>query len=396
MKILMIGWYKPQIGGGSHVIQNIVHQLKDSHEIYVINMEEKGLSYLGHWHDDGVEVFQERIYSNHYPPIQTIFQTTKRAILLKRKIKPDIYHVHGPFFAGIGFVDKKTPMVLTMHGYASLETVAIGRIRPDSVQFNLIRKLEVESAKRADAVIAVGKEIYRWIITCLGIDPSKVFYLPNGIDPYKFVKKTYKSTDAKEIMGFPLIGYIKGLSKVNGPDIAIYAMKYIVRYYPYAKLVLIGDGPMKPELKSLVQRLKIEKNVVFLGRVPHEEIPFYLSMIDVLIVPSRSETSGLTMLEGMASKKVVIVSSVGGLKETWLDSGGKTVIMFRKEDPVDLADKISHVLENRKFQMELGHNARKYVVSKRSWRAYAEKLLDIYEYAIRSRKGKGYENRHTN
>ena len=388
MKIIMIGWYKPQIGGGSHVIQNIVHQLKDSHEIYVINMEEKGLPYLGYWHDDGVEVFQERIYSKHYSPIQTMFQTTKRAILLKRKIKPDIYHVHGPFFAGIGFLDRKTPMVLTMHGYPSLETVAMGRIRPDSVQFNLIRKLEIESAKRADAVIAVGKDIYRWITTCLEIDPSKVFYLPNGVDPYKFVR-IRKNTNTDEIMGFPLIGYIKGLSKVNGPDIAIHSMKHIVRYYPYAKLVLIGDGPMKSELKSLVQHLKLEKNVLFIGRVPHEEIPFYLSTIDVLIVPSRSETAGLTMLEGMASKKVVIVSSVGGLKETWLDSGGKTIIMFRKEDPVDLADKISYVLENRKLQRKLGHNARKYVVYKRSWEVYAEKLLDIYEYAIRSRKGKG-------
>ncbi|WP_297519499.1 glycosyltransferase family 4 protein [Thermococcus sp.] len=388
MKIIMIGWYKPQIGGGSHVIQNIVHQLKDSHEIYVINMEEKGLPYLGHWNDNGVEVFQERIYSNLYSSIQTMFQTTKRAILLKRKIKPDIYHVHSPFFAGIGFLDRKTPMVLTMHGYPSLETVAMGRIRPDSVQFNLIRKLEIESAKRADAVIAVGKDIYRWITTCLEIDPSKVFYLPNGVDSYKFVR-IHKNTNTDEIMGFPLIGYIKGLSKVNGPDIAVHSMKHVVRYYPYAKLVLIGDGPMKSELKSLVQHLKLEKNVLFIGRVTHEEIPFYLSTIDVLIVPSRSETAGLTMLEGMASKKVVIVSSVGGLKETWLDSGGKTIIMFRKEDPVDLADKISYVLENRKLQRKLSHNARKYVVYKRSWEVYAEKLLDIYEYAIRSRKGKG-------
>jgi len=138
MRILMIGWYKPQVGGGSHVIQNVITRLKNSHEVYVINMEEKGLPYFGHWKDDGVEVFQERIYTSFYSPIQTMIQTTKRALLLKRKIKPDLYHVHSPFFAGVSFVDKKTPLVLTMHGYPSLETVALGRIKPQSIQFNFI------------------------------------------------------------------------------------------------------------------------------------------------------------------------------------------------------------------------------------------------------------------
>jgi len=395
MRILMIGWYKPQIGGGSHVIQNIVYQLKGSHEIYVINMEEKGLPYLGHWNDNGVEVFQERIYSNLYSPIQTMFQTTKRAILLKRKIKPDLYHVHGSFSAGIGFVDKKTPMVLTMHGYPSLETVAIGRIKPNSIQFNLIRKLEIESAKRADAVIAVDKRIYKWIIEDLNIAPNKVFYLPNAVDTRIFSPESDGRVIRKKynVCRVPIISFIKGFSPKNGPAIIIKAMKYVVKEYPTAVLLMVGDGPLRPSLEKLVVDHKLEKNVIFTGRKSPEETPSYFAASDIITVPSVhiagvEEATSLTMLEAMSSGKPVVVSDIGGLKETINDGGnGKIGIVFKENNPKDLALKIISLLDDPKRRRKIGYNARKYVVSKKSWEAYAEKLLDIYEYAIRSKKG---------
>ena len=60
MRILMIGWYKPQVGGGSQVIQNLSRQLSTEHKVIVINMEEKGLpTGLGHWKDGKIEVYQE-------------------------------------------------------------------------------------------------------------------------------------------------------------------------------------------------------------------------------------------------------------------------------------------------------------------------------------------------
>jgi len=391
MNILMIGWYKPQVGGGSHVVQNLTAQLKNQHKIYVINTEEKGLPFLGRWQDSGVLVFQERLYFDFYTPIQTVIQTTKRALLLKLNKDIDLYHVHGPFFAGIGLIDKKTPLIMTMHGYPSLETLARGRIKPDSVQFKFIRFLEVISAKRAEAIIAVDKRIYRWIICELGIDPSKVFYLPNAVNTKKFSP----SVDGRQVRAKynlnenPVILYVKALSPKNGPEVAIKAMDYVIKEHPNAILLMVGDGPLKPQLEHLASKLGLRKNVIFVGRKPPDETPFYFAASDIVIVPSVhihgvEEATSLTMLEGMASGKPVVVSNIGGLKGTIEIAGGdgKVGLLFKQGNPKDLASKIIMLLEDKSFRKKLGHNARKYVVKNRDWAIYAARVLKIYEYAM--------------
>ena len=109
MNILMIGDYKPQVGGPAHVVQNIVNKLKEKNKIYVVNMEERGCpTGLGHWNDDGVEVYQEKLwFPNSQTVLQRVIQKTKRALLLRKKV--DLYHAHGVFDASIGFIDRKKP-----------------------------------------------------------------------------------------------------------------------------------------------------------------------------------------------------------------------------------------------------------------------------------------------
>ncbi|WP_175060118.1 glycosyltransferase family 4 protein [Thermococcus sp. 2319x1] len=392
MNIVMIGWYKPQVGGGSHVVQNLVKQLKvKGHNIFIINMEERSLPYFGQWEDNGIRVFQEKLYFNQYTLIQELIQTTKRALLLKKQVSVDLYHVHSPSFAGIGFIDKKTPMIMTMHGYPSLEAVAIGRIRENSPQFKAIRFLEIATVARADAVIAVDKRIYKWVISDLDASSEKVFYIPNAVDVHKFNPKTRgdKIREEYNIGDRPLILYVKALSPKNGPEIAIRAMRYIREEYPDAILLMVGDGPLRQKLTKLTSELKLENNIIFAGRKPPEETPLYFAASDVVVVPSVhisgvEEATSLTMLEGMASRKPVVVSNIGGLKETIEDSGGnwEAGVMFKERDPKDLASKIVYLLDSPSLRKKLGHNARKYVVKKRSWEVYVQKVLEVYEYVL--------------
>jgi len=384
MKIIMTGWYKPQTGGGANVIWNISHRLvKRGHKVWVINMEEPGLPYRRHWRDKGIEIYQEKLLIKKYTPIQTLIQVSKRALQLKYKVKPDIIHSHSVFHSGIGLIDRRTPFVITMHGYPSLESVALGVIQQDSLQFNLIRYLEIKTIERADAVIAVDRRIYRWVIIELGADPSKVFHLPNSVDVSRFIN--YKLQYNRQ---FPLIGFIKGLSPKNGPDVLLKAMKYVIREFPTARLLIIGEGPLKNYLQDLAVKLGLQSHVTFMGRVPYDKVPFYYSLVDIVVVPSKNvsnveEATSLSMLEGMASSKPTIVSNIGGLKQIMEKLGHLSkYLIFSEDNPKELADKIVTLLDNSTTRKKVSLRERKYVEARQNWESYVDKLEEVYNYAL--------------
>lgn len=392
MKILMIGWYKPQIGGGSHVIQNLANYLKKEHKIYVINMEEPRFPRgLGHWKDNGIDVYQEKLfYSKKFTTVQTLFQTTKRALLLSKKV--DLYHTHGPWFSGIGFIDKEKPLVLTIHGYPSLETIASGRIKIGSLGLRCVRLIEEKTVKRADAIIAVGKTLRKWIIEELNTEPEKTFYVPNGIDPKIF--KPFNVNKSKE--NYTII-YSKAITKQNGIDYLIKSLKFIKKRFSNIKLIILGEGPLKEDMKRLAKSIGVRKNVVFLGRVAHHKVPYYLNSSDVYVMPTiningAQETFGISLIEAMACELPVISTAVGGPKEI-LEEGkrqmGKDVgIMIPQKDAEAIAEKVIYLLEHPDEARKMGKRAREFVLKNYTWDIIAKKTLDVYRYAIEHHKNR--------
>jgi len=394
-RILMIGAYKPQIAGLPHVVINLVRILKKKHKIYVINMGKAGKSVgFRHWRDGEVEVYQERFfYRKKFTTIQTLFQTTKRAWLLRKKV--DIYHTHGLPYSGISLLDKKKPLVLTLHGYSTLETVAIGRIKPDSLGFRLMLWMEKKAVARADAVIAVGKALKDWIIQDLGADADKVFYVPNGVNGEEFRFDKSKGENIRRRLSYSetdkVITFVKALSEQNGIRYFINALPLIKKRYPNLRLIVLGDGPLRKEMERIVIKNELSDNVRFIGRVPNEEVPSYLSASDIFILPSiplggAKETFGISLIEAMACELPVIATSVGGPKEILEDGKvqmGKDVgILIPPKDPKAIADKVIYLLEHPEEAREMGKRAREYVVNNYTWEKNAEKVLEVYKHAI--------------
>lgn len=186
MRILMIGDYEPQVGGPSTVVQNISSYLSREHDVSVINMEQLPYSLgLGHWFDGEISVWQEKLW---FPGTQTVIQgaiqKTKRALLLRDHV--DLYHAHSPFNALVGLFDRSRPLVLTFHGYPTLESLSKGTIKPNSLKFKIYRWIEKRTVDRADAIIVVGKRQIEWLVNELGADVQKIFYVPNGVNINKF------------------------------------------------------------------------------------------------------------------------------------------------------------------------------------------------------------------
>lgn len=391
----MIGAYKPISGGLANVVEKISLELRKKYKVTVITHEvlnaEKG---LGHWKDNEIDIYQERIpYLKRYTSFQVLFQTIKRALLLRKKV--DIYHAHGIFYSGIGFIDRKKPLVLTMHGHPSLESVMSGRIKKESIQFKFYRWLEKKTGKRADAIIAVGTELREWVIEEYNVDPTKIFVIPNGVDVTKFYnnKRIRKECRKKlKIDEKKVILYAKSLTEVNGIRFLVNAMPAIIKKHPRTILMIAGDGPLFNEIKKIILQIKCKKNIILLGQVPYGEISDYHNASDLYVLCSLRETFGLSLVEAMSCEKPVIASSIGGPKEILENGKEKTAkdigLSIPPKDSKAIAKSVIWVLDHPVKSKEMGKRAREFVSNNYTWEKNAEQVLKVYEYAIKQRKKK--------
>ncbi|MPM75837.1 Alpha-monoglucosyldiacylglycerol synthase [bioreactor metagenome] len=129
------------------------------------------------------------------------------------------------------------------------------------------------------------------------------------------------------------------LSSEKNLDKLVHAFPEVVEAYPSAKLIFVGDGPMRHELETLVSEMGLAGNVIFVGEVRNEDVSEYYQMADIYINASDSETQGLTYLESIVNGCPVIAKRndylSGLIKEDSLgmlfdEDGkiGKTIIAY--------------------------------------------------------------------
>ena len=146
--------------------------------------------------------------------------------------------------------------------------------------------------------------------------------------------------------------------------------------------MIVGDGAYMEKLQKLTGDLGLNDDVMFVGRVPHEEVERYYSIVDIapfprLPQPVTEMVSPLKPFEAMAMEKAVISSNVRALEEIVEDR--QTGILFEKGTEVDLSNKLVELIEDSKFRLELGKNARTWVCRNRDWGIISQTLCDVYE-----------------
>lgn len=386
LKVGIIGSYPPtHVGGSSTHVQLIARRLQRRHSVEVITPGNEKKS----WRDEEVKVCEERVNDKH----RIVSTVLKMALItLKRRKKWDIIHAHGSLFAVGALLVRKKPLVLTVHGRLALETVARGETRKGTFAYRVLDLMELLTLKRADQIIAVTERIYNWITKEKRIRKEKVHHLANCVDAHWF--KPHPST-IRELHGIdseaPLILYIKALKVYNGPEYAIRAMRDIIAEVPSAKLLMVGDGPLRTDLENLAKSLGLERTVVFTGSVPHEKSLDYFSAADVVIIPSIpvegvEEGSSMTLLEAFSCAKAVVASSVGGLRE--VIGGSNAGILVKDKAPEELARAVIDLLNDPVRTSDLGDNARQYVMTHHNLDDYVSRLGQIYEKALRSNRAR--------
>jgi glycogen(starch) synthase len=214
-----------------------------------------------------------------------------------------------------------------------------------------------------------------------GIDPGKMRIVPNGVDIARFVPRARDEALAESVglSGRFVVGFIGSILRLEGLATLLDAYA-LCQAGPGARgLVVVGDGPERSALESQVARLGIK--VVFTGRVPHDSVASWYSIMDLLVYPRiraliNERVTPLKPLEAMAQGKVCIGSDVGGITE--LIEHDKTGVIFRSEDPQSLAAAILGLQNDPARMARLRESALEFVKRERDWSIIVRRYGDLY------------------
>lgn len=173
------------------------------------------------------------------------------------------------------------------------------------------------------------------------------------------------------------------LLRLKGFGLAIKAVKPLCGRYPDLRLEIIGDGPDRPSLERLVDRLTLRGRVQLSSWKPREAFLDALSACDVFLFPSLRDGGGAVVIEAMAAGKPVVCLEIGGpaLHVTG-DCGIKVSVRSPAQVVADLADALDRLYHDGALREAMGRAARQRAESSYSWGRLGERLAGIYQEAL--------------
>ena len=194
------------------------------------------------------------------------------------------------------------PIVTTLHG---TDITLLGKDK----SFKPVIEYAIN---KSDAVTAVSEDLIKETLSHFRIQ-KEIKMIPNFIDLNLYsqeVDKKLRSKIAKD--DEKILVHISNFRKVKRVEDVIKIFNNVQKVVP-SKLLMIGDGPDRVRAERLCRKLKISEKVKFMGKL--KSVEEFLSISDIFVLPSETESFGLVALEAMASKNAVISTNSGGLSE---------------------------------------------------------------------------------
>lgn len=320
-------------------------------------------------------------------PVQrmTIYRHTdvmlvKRLRDLLRAQKPDIVHthlIHADLFATLAARWAKVPLIVTS--------------RHDSLGFRyrlLIRLANRAMWYLADAGIAISDAIKRFTIEVEGAAPDKMQRIYYGLDTnLKPLERKVARKALGQSLGLKaddlLIGMVCRLIEEKGIGYAIEAFSQVAPEFPNARLVIVGEGPLKADLQHQAKQTGLGERIHFLGW--REDVPALLAGLDLLLAPSLSEGLGLVMLEAMAQQVAVIGSTAGAIPEVIAE--GETGLLVPPGDSMALAEAVRQLLRDTPLRQHMGLLGRDRLETVFSATQMIEATAALYRRLLKTKQG---------
>jgi glycosyltransferase involved in cell wall biosynthesis len=231
--------------------------------------------------------------------------------------------------------------------------------------------------------VAVSDEVKQRLLRA-GVREDKIHLVRNGIDLRPFDSAPPSLRGSPPADGSHIVGLVGRLSIEKGVDIFLHAAARVLVELPVTKFVVIGEGPDRDKLESLIDELKIRSNVSMLGR--RDDMPSVYASLDIMVSASRREGLPMAILEGMASRRPIIATAVGAVPTVILD--GRTGVLLPPQSAELLASAIATLLRNPIERDRLGSAARKLIEDEFSADRMTADYLRVYEVAAAQEKTK--------
>jgi glycosyltransferase involved in cell wall biosynthesis len=307
------------------------------------------------------------------------------AIQIFRHIRAERYqivHTHSSKPGVIGRIAAKmagTPVVVhTIHGFPFHDYM------PRFIYFFCVW-LERFVSRLSDKIITVSKLNLEKAVQLKLAPRDRFVNIYSGIQLEKFEFKN-RRFHIRQRLGLTkdhiIIGLIGRLFTQKAPQYFIKAVPEVIRRFPSARFLLVGDGELKQSLIRLSQDLDVMEYVRFLGF--REDVPEILNILDIFVLTSLWEGLGRSLTEAMAMAKPVVATSVEGVPE--LVKHNVTGLLVPPCDEGRIAESIIYLLRNPKEASRMGRAAQKNVKDKFSVHRMISEIDALYEGLIHVQK----------
>ncbi|MCA8940130.1 MAG: N-acetyl-alpha-D-glucosaminyl L-malate synthase BshA [Planctomycetes bacterium] len=364
----------PTHGGSGVVATSIGHEMAErGHEVHLISYATpfRFQSYTQNLHFHEVEVSAYPLFK--YPPYDLALANKIMEVVEDQGL--DLVHVHYaiPHSISAGLAKqmlngacKNMKVITTLHG---TDVTIVGQER----SYSRITRYGIESS---DAVTAVSQDLARQTKELFG-DHLSIDVIPNFVDTERFTTECCPEKRATlALCDERIVMHLSNFREVKRPlDVIEAFAKAKAISGKKMRLILLGDGPMVRDCKTLARKLGVLEETRFLGTVdtPWELLP----QADAFILPSEAESFGLAALEAMACGLPVVASNVGGLPEVIVD--GETGFLCPVGDTNALGERLGQIMSDESLRASMGEAARKRAVDHFAMMQLADRWEGYYQ-----------------
>lgn len=318
---------------------------------------------------------------------------TGQIIDFVQRSKEDYDIIHAHYYLS-GWVGKNLKTVLDRPLLTTFHTLGYLKEKYTRISDRERLTLESEVIEASDCIISSTEIEKLDLITLYKAPKDKIIVVPPGVN-HRIFKKHDKLKSRKKLkipLNKKIILFVGRIDPVKGLVFLLQAIYELTGKHPefmnnFRVLLIGGDISSRNfwenkevgKIKKMIYNLKIDCCVKFLGSKPHNQLAYYYSAADTVVMPSVYESFGLVVLEALASGASVIASSAGGLKLLIRD--GYNGRLFEPGNPSSLGKVLMETLKNRYKMDKMKENA---VVSsqKYCWHKQAVRIANIYKLYI--------------